>query len=122
MRLPRPRIENCCVHVTHRCQKREFLLGYDVDRKLYRKRLFQATRDFPAIRVLGYVITSNHIHLLVYAPRMTDLSSFMKRNTVPGRADKNGNRTGPAPLPSAVATGLKSLSAMIREYVNRLFP
>jgi REP element-mobilizing transposase RayT len=23
MRLPRPRIKNCCIHVTHRCHKRE---------------------------------------------------------------------------------------------------
>ena len=35
MRLPRPQIQNCCVHVTHRCQERRFLLGTDIDRKQY---------------------------------------------------------------------------------------
>ena len=60
MRLPRPRIENCCVHVTHRCQQRLFLLGTDVDRRQYAKRLWEASRRFPAMRVLDYVITANH--------------------------------------------------------------
>ena len=61
MRLPRPRIENCCIHVTHRCHKREYLLGYDLDRRIYRNRLVEAAGRFPAIRVLDYVITSNHV-------------------------------------------------------------
>ena len=96
MRLPRPRIENCCVHVTQRCHKREYLLGYDLDRRVYRKRLFQATRGFPAIRVLDYVITSNHVHLLVYAPRMRDLSVFMKwlQGTAAGDINRRQKREG----------------------------
>ena len=96
MRLPRPRIENCCIHVTHRCHKREFLLGYDLDRRLYRKRLVEAVKRFPAIKVLGYVITSNHVHLLVYAPRMRDLSEFMKwlQGTVAGDINRRRKREG----------------------------
>jgi len=66
MRLPRPRIENCCVHVTHRCQQRLFPLGTDVDWRQYVKRLWEASRRFPAVRVLDYVITANHIHLLAF--------------------------------------------------------
>lgn len=77
MRMPRPRIEDCCVHVTHRCHKREFLFQHDVDRIVYRDRLFEASRRFPCVRLLNYVITSNHIHLLAYVPRMSDLSDFM---------------------------------------------
>ena len=46
MRLPRPQIENCCVHVTHRCQERQYLLPTDIDRKQYVKRLWQASRRF----------------------------------------------------------------------------
>ncbi|MFA5204722.1 MAG: hypothetical protein WC708_10005 [Lentisphaeria bacterium] len=33
MRLPRPQIERCCVHVTHRCQERRFLLRFAADRR-----------------------------------------------------------------------------------------
>jgi hypothetical protein len=74
MRLPRPRIENCCVHVTHRCQQRLFLLGTDVDRRQYVKRLWEASRRFPAVRVVDYGVTANHIHLLAWVPRMADHS------------------------------------------------
>ena len=96
MRLPRPRIRNCCIHITHRCHKREFLLGYNLDRRLYRKRLVEAAGAFPAIRVLDYVITSNHVHLLVYAPRMRDLSGFMKwlQGTAAGDINRRQKREG----------------------------
>lgn len=40
MRLPRPQIEQCCVHVTHRCQERKFLFRFAIDRKQYQLRLF----------------------------------------------------------------------------------
>lgn len=96
MRLPRPRIENCCIHVTHRCHKREYLLGYDLDRRIYRNRLVEAAGRFPAIRVLDYVITSNHVHLLLYAPRMRDLSEFMKwlQGTAAGDINRRQKREG----------------------------
>jgi len=96
MRLPRPRIDNCCIHVTHRCHRREFLLGYDLDRRLYRNRLFQAARRFPSIRMLNYMITSNHVHLLMYVPRMGDLSHFMKwlHGTFAGDINRRQGREG----------------------------
>ncbi len=96
MRLPRPRINNCCIHVTHRCHKREFLLGYDLDRRLYRNRLSQAVKLFPAVRLLNYVITSNHVHFLMYVPRMSDLSQFMKwlQGTAAGDINRRQKREG----------------------------
>ena len=77
MRLPRPVIENCCIHVTHRCQERKFLFRYDIDRKYYQDLLFEASRRFSKVRFLNYVITSNHIHLLLWTPKMKDLSEMM---------------------------------------------
>ncbi|MFA5206253.1 MAG: hypothetical protein WC708_17795 [Lentisphaeria bacterium] len=50
MRLPRPQIEQCCVHVTHRCQERRFLLRFANDRRQYRRRLFEATLRFPLVK------------------------------------------------------------------------
>jgi len=78
MRLPRPQIQDCCVHVTHRCQERRFLLKFDLDRKQYRRRLLEAARRFTRVRVLDYVITANHVHLLTWVPRMADLSAMMR--------------------------------------------
>lgn len=52
-------------HITHRCHKRDFLLKFAKDRKLWVKWLFEAKKRY-GISVLNYIVTSNHIHLLVW--------------------------------------------------------
>ena len=44
------------MHVTHRCQERRFLLGTDIDRKQYVKRLWEASRRLRTVRVLDYIV------------------------------------------------------------------
>ena len=51
-------------HITHRCHKKEFLLKFAKDRRRWHAWLFEARKRF-GLRVLNYVVTSNHIHLLV---------------------------------------------------------
>jgi putative transposase len=51
-------------HITHRCHQREFLLKFAQDRRRWLYWLFEAKRRY-GLRVLNYVVTSNHIHLLV---------------------------------------------------------
>lgn len=51
-------------HITHRCHKQEFLLKFAKDRRRWHYWLFEAKKRF-GLRILNYVITSNHIHLLV---------------------------------------------------------
>jgi putative transposase len=51
-------------HLTHRCHQREFLLKFARDRDRYRHWLFEARKRF-GLCVLDFVITSNHVHLLV---------------------------------------------------------
>ncbi|MBT1072034.1 transposase [Pelotalea chapellei] len=51
-------------HITHRCHKKEFLLKFEKDRRRCHSWLFEAKKRF-GLRVLNYVVTSNHIHLLV---------------------------------------------------------
>jgi len=51
-------------HVTHRCHKKEFLLKFARDRDCWRHWLFEAKKRY-GLCVLNYIITSNHIHLLV---------------------------------------------------------
>jgi putative transposase len=51
-------------HITHRCHKREFLLKFARDRRLWRHWLYEARRRY-GLCVLNYIVTSNHIHLLV---------------------------------------------------------
>jgi len=51
-------------HITHRCHRREFLLKFVRDRNNYLRWLFEARKRF-GLSVLDYIITSNHVHLLV---------------------------------------------------------
>ena len=52
-------------HLTYRCHQREFLLKFAQDRQTWIGWLFQAKKRF-GLCVLDYMVTSNHIHLLVY--------------------------------------------------------
>lgn len=52
-------------HVTHRCHRQEFLLKFDKDKRRWVHWLFEAKKRF-GLCVLNYMVTSNHIHLLVY--------------------------------------------------------
>ncbi len=51
-------------HITHRCHEKSFLLKFSRDRRRYLRWLFEAKKRF-GLRVLNYVVTSNHVHLLV---------------------------------------------------------
>jgi putative transposase len=52
-------------HITHRCHKGEFLLKFSKDKQCWIKWLFEAKRRF-GLCILNYMVTSNHIHLLVF--------------------------------------------------------
>jgi len=51
-------------HITHRCHKREFLLKFARDRRRYLQWLYEARKRY-GLTILNYMVTSNHIHLLV---------------------------------------------------------
>ena len=70
VRLPVPRanrnfIPGLVWHITHRCHDRKFLLRASAERDGWRRWLFEARVRY-GLCVLNYVVTSNHIHLLVY--------------------------------------------------------
>lgn len=51
-------------HITHRCHRKQFLLKFPRDRRRYLHWVFQAKKRF-GLCVLNYMLTSNHVHLLV---------------------------------------------------------
>lgn len=51
-------------HLTHRCHNREFLLRFERDRARWRHWLYEARKRY-RLSVLDYIVTSNHVHLLV---------------------------------------------------------
>ncbi|HBD7104202.1 TPA: transposase [Legionella pneumophila] len=75
-------------HITHRCHKREFLLKFKQDRERYRYWLYEARKRY-GFCVLNYIITSNHIHLLVMSTTEDIISSAMQ--LVAGRTAQEYN-------------------------------
>ena len=64
-------------HITHRCHKKEFLLKFAKDRQRWRHWLFEAKKRY-GLRVLNYIITSNHIHMLVYDRGLGEVAKSMQ--------------------------------------------
>lgn len=84
-----------CYHLTHRCQERRFLLRFETDRKNYLTRLREASLKYP-ISVLDYMVTSNHVHLLIFSPDTDTLSSAMQflQGVVARDFNRRKNREG----------------------------
>jgi putative transposase len=57
-------IPGCVWHVAHRCHKKEFLLKFARDRSRWLELLYKAKMRYGLV-VLDYIVTSNHIHLLI---------------------------------------------------------
>ena len=72
-------------HITHRCHKQEFLLKFSKDRKRYLHWLYEARKRY-GLKILNYMVTSNHIHLLV--------AGDDERNVIPKSMQLIAGRTG----------------------------
>ncbi|WP_367608462.1 transposase [Legionella sp. W05-934-2] len=75
-------------HITHRCHKRDFLLKFRHDRERYRYWLYEARKRY-GFCILNYMITSNHIHLLVMCTNEGIIPSSMQ--LVAGRTAQEYN-------------------------------
>jgi len=64
-------------HITHRCHKKEFLLKFARDRDRWRFWLFQAKKRY-GLCVLNYIVTSNHVHLLVHDQGNGEIAKSMQ--------------------------------------------
>lgn len=76
-------------HITHRCHKKEFLLKFNKDRLRWRHWLFEARKRY-GLCVLNYVVTSNHVHLLVYDSGKGEIARSMQ--LIAGRTAQEYNQ------------------------------
>ena len=76
-------------HITHRCHERQFLLKFAKDRRAWVYWLYQARRRY-GLCVLNYVVTSNHIHLLVKDRGHEEIARSMQ--LIAGRVAQQFNR------------------------------
>ena len=77
-------------HITQRCHDREFLLNASRDRDVWRRWLYEARRRY-GLCVLNYIVTSNHVHLLVYS-RNDDRTIANSMQLIAGRTAQSYNR------------------------------
>ena len=77
-------------HITHRCHNKEFLLNFICDRRNWLRWLFQAKLRFD-LCILNYIVTSNHIHLLVFE-KTGENSIPHSMQLVAGRTGQDYNR------------------------------
>ncbi|MEA3361648.1 MAG: transposase [Thermodesulfobacteriota bacterium] len=76
-------------HITHRCHKQEFLLKFSRDRARWIYWLFEAKKRY-RLSVLNYIVTSNHIHLLVRDQGLGEISKSMQ--LIAGRVAQEYNQ------------------------------
>ncbi len=65
-------------HLTHRCHDRRFLLRFARDRNQYRQRLREAVLR-TKVSLLDYIVTCNHVHLIVYAEDPGQVAGMMQK-------------------------------------------
>ena len=58
-------------HITHRCHDRRFLLKFAIDRWRWLHWLVEAKKRFE-LSILDYIVTSNHIHMLIFDKKGQD--------------------------------------------------
>src|SRR5258706_2249671 len=76
-------------HLTHRCHERDFLFKFGRDRNRYLRWLYEARKRF-GLCILNYVVTSNHIHLLVKDTEESVIARSMQ--LAAGRTAQDYNR------------------------------
>ena len=65
-----------CYHVTCRGNERRDIFQDSEDKKLFKSKL-KVSQEIYSAEVLGYVLMSNHFHLLIHTPQ-ANLSEFMR--------------------------------------------
>jgi len=70
-------VDNACYHITHRCHNREFLFRFKKYRRFYLRHLFEMKKRYK-IDVLDYIVTSNHVHLLLTAKKGCSISDALR--------------------------------------------
>jgi putative transposase len=103
-------------HITHRCHKKDFLLKLRKDRKNWIRWLFESKKQYGLI-VYNYMVTSNHIHLLVQSNK--DFNTIpLSMKLIAGSTSKGYNirkkRTGSFWEDRYHATAVQSEEYLIR--------
>ena len=70
-------VDAASYHITHRCHGKNFLFRFEKYRNYYVQKLYEAQCKYN-IDIFNYVVTSNHIHLLVSARKSENISRALQ--------------------------------------------
>jgi putative transposase len=70
-------LDRSCYHLTHRCLDKQYLFKNSITRDIYMHELREMTKRYK-IDVLNYCVTSNHVHILVYSSKGTEIAKGMQ--------------------------------------------
>ena len=76
-RRKRKWLDNACYHITHRCHERKFLFRFAKYRNFYTRHLFIMHKRYK-IDILDYMVTGNHIHLLLSSRKGERISEGLR--------------------------------------------
>ena len=82
-------LAGCVWHITHRCHQKSFLLRFAKDRNCWQRWLGEAKRRY-GLCVLNYMVTCNHVHLLVHDAGRGEIARSVQ--LVAGRTAQEFNR------------------------------
>jgi REP-associated tyrosine transposase len=70
-------VDAASYHITHRCHGKKYLFRFEKYRNYYVQKLYEAQRKYN-VDIFNYVVTSNHIHLLVSARKSANISRALQ--------------------------------------------
>jgi putative transposase len=88
-RANRHRIAGQVWHITERCHRRQFLLKFARDRRVWVGWLYEARKRF-GLCVLDYQVTSNHVHVLVLDRGREEIAASLQ--LIAGRTGQSFNQ------------------------------
>ena len=76
-RRKRAWIDSACYHITHECHERRFLFRFAKYRDFYIRHLLEMRKRYD-IDILDYMVTSNHVHLLLRSKKGERISEGLR--------------------------------------------
>ncbi len=77
-RIPRNLIPGQYFHIMSQGINREYILQNDKDKRIYLKLMTKYSQEF-YINTVAYCIMSNHVHMLIQAKQVGEISNFMRK-------------------------------------------
>ena len=77
-RYPRNYMKTCYFHIIAQGINKSYIFEYEEDIKFYISNMNKLEKNCE-INIMAYCVMNNHVHMLVEAPKIENLTKFMQR-------------------------------------------